>query len=177
VQTIIHTPTTTREAVPDPRPTPPTFVPVDVTGWDPTEVADMLFMDDDAQDRYTEDLAAWEARQTGREAAEDVAAGDLAGLIEDTPWPDSEAGGDTRPAGPRTSVRTSPGLPWGDGTTSGVIAVGGITVAVVSLPYARDGAAWADGADQVLRAAGWARTGPWTVDGSTVHADVEQVRS
>jgi hypothetical protein len=67
----------------DPRPTPPLFVPVDVTGWDPTEVADMLFMDDDAQDRYAEDLAAWRERQTGREAAEDVAAGDLAGIVED----------------------------------------------------------------------------------------------
>ena len=130
-----------------------------------------------AQDRYAEDLAAWRERQTGREAAEDVAAGDLAGIIEDTPWPDSEAGGDTRPAGPRTSVRTSPGLPWGDGQAAGIIAIGGITVDVVSLPYARDGAAWADGADQVLRAAGWRRCGLWTVEAATVHADVERIRS
>ena len=51
----------------DPRPTPPLFDPVDVTGWD----------------RYAEDLAAWQARQTGREVAEAVAAGDLAGIVED----------------------------------------------------------------------------------------------
>ena len=51
----------------DPRPTPPLFDPVDVTGWD----------------RYAEDLAAWQARQIGREAAEAVAAGDLAGIVED----------------------------------------------------------------------------------------------
>ena len=45
----------------DPRPTPPLFDPVDVTGWDPTEVADLLYMDDDAQDRHAEDVARWSA--------------------------------------------------------------------------------------------------------------------
>jgi hypothetical protein len=43
------------------RPVVPTFTATDVTGWTPEDVADLLFMDDDAQDRYTEDLARWSA--------------------------------------------------------------------------------------------------------------------
>jgi hypothetical protein len=123
------------------------------------------------------DLAAWEGRQSGREAAEDVAAGDLAGLVEEQ-WPGGEQPvSEAEPAGPRASVRTSAALPWGDGQAAGIIAIGGVTVDVVSLPYARDGAAWADGADRVLRAAGWRRCGLWTVEAATVHADVERIQS
>lgn len=46
----------------DPRPVAPTFAPLDVTGWDPDDLAEQHYLDEQVEQEYAEDLAAWEER-------------------------------------------------------------------------------------------------------------------
>lgn len=43
-------------------PAPPTFRPLDVTGWTPEEVADQQVADEAVEEQYQESVAEWEAR-------------------------------------------------------------------------------------------------------------------
>lgn len=69
---------------PDPKPEPPTFAPLDVTGWDPDDLADQHATDEQEVAEHEDDLAAWQARQlkTAEATAEPVK---LAGEIHDKP--------------------------------------------------------------------------------------------
>lgn len=46
----------------DPRPVAPTYQPLDVTGWSPEELADDQALDDEIEQNYQDDLAAWLVR-------------------------------------------------------------------------------------------------------------------
>jgi len=61
-----------------------------------------------------------------------------------------------------TTIRTTPDLLRGDGTTAAIVTgPDGTTLDVVSLPADSDRARWDATADQALADAGWARAGAW----------------
>lgn len=46
----------------DPRPEPPMYSVIDATGWTADELAEQQYLDDEADEQYRADLAAWEER-------------------------------------------------------------------------------------------------------------------
>jgi hypothetical protein len=53
---------TERYTSPDPRPAPPTYQPLDVTGWEDAEISDQQALDYETEELYRGDLAAWQER-------------------------------------------------------------------------------------------------------------------